>query len=108
MESLAWELYHQKAGLPSWSWTGWKGRVEYNYWLDKLEAYKEDMESKWSEHAATSELAVHMRDRLRKIQDDEAFISTKNVYEGTGGQALKVSSALVSFRGKMVRKQGSA
>jgi hypothetical protein len=109
--ALLWKAWHgnsisRRNGFPSWSWTGWKGRAEYSYWLDELDAYRYMMEDKWKEHAATLKSAFSWRNQLREIQGEEAFAHTKDLHEGIGGQTLKISSTLIQFNGKVVRKQG--
>jgi hypothetical protein len=103
---MAWELHQQERRFPPWSWTGWKGHTEYSYWLDGLDAYQCMMEGKQRDHAATSNPAFHCRSRLHEIQGEEAFANTKGLHEGVGGQVLEISSTLIQFNGKAVRKQG--
>ncbi|OAL18020.1 hypothetical protein AYO22_11036 [Fonsecaea multimorphosa] len=45
--ALLWKPQHyacpmRRAGFHSWSWTGWKGRIEYSYCLDDWDGYQEE------------------------------------------------------------------
>ena len=109
-KSLLWKAWHEcfitrRPGFPSWSWLGWVGRTEYNYWLDELDGYKSLIEDKWRKNFGTKENSIdHTRPEIHDLLPQEAFIDIKGVYEGDGGQVVKISSNLALFNGKIIRK----
>lgn len=116
IKALAWKAHQddcvvRRPGFPSWSWLGWKGRIEYAYWMTEVEDFEEEAEAKRvdrlnSERSPPVPNSAQSAAASLIIYSKEAFVETKQLMEDPSSHALRVSSAVARFRLRMVRKQG--
>jgi hypothetical protein len=111
--ALLWQpdQYHclqRRAAFPSWSWLGWVGRINYGYWMEEMEDYSKEAETRASENNEKNNIQYHrpIADSLFRHdvrQNDEAAIHIKRTTESEATQVLTISSTIARFDMKLVR-----
>lgn len=112
--ALLWqpEQYHclqRRTGFPSWSWLGWVGRINYDYWMEEMEDYSKEAEARASDNKEKNNIQYHrpVADSLFRHdvrQNDEAAIHIKRTTETEATQVLVISSTIARFDMKLVRR----
>ena len=119
--AVLWRPHHEncvreRSGFPSWSWVGWRGHIEYSYWLDEMDSYAKEIEiERFRLGPKALEIECNIDDLIRisakldkrspVLQNDEAFLQTKGMSE-TSGYTLRVSSTIARFKLHRVRQRG--
>jgi hypothetical protein len=98
----------RRATFPSWSWLGWVGRINYCYWMEEIEDYSKEAETRASENHEKNNIQYHrpIADSLFRHdvrQNDEAAIHIKRTTENEATKVLKISSTIARFDMKLVR-----
>lgn len=105
--ALIWVPHYQhiparRLGFPSWSWTGWLGRIEYAYWVGDMPDYLyEDS----GENTPPSKRRRMQPFDLELLDRDSARIKS---YPSKGGHPpiLQVDTTVTRFKLKLVRRDG--
>jgi hypothetical protein len=114
LRALNWRAHHKhrirrRPGFPSWSWTGWVGRMEYSYWVGDMDAYKDldkplfagmPRNRKRKRGDSSIESGLHAQNKFATILD---FPKTD---DGTK-PILRVCSTVIEVKLKLVRRQGT-
>ena len=102
--ALLWKSHHEcmlirREHFPSWSWTGWIGRIEHHYCLDDLTQYMENGQTERRKHLAKK--ARYWTPQEQSVmENEEAFITVD------GHSTLRISSQAATVNVSRVRSKG--
>ena len=95
----------RRAGFPSWSWTGWVGRIEYQYWVGDMAGY---VDQDPREHMPSQSLNLK-RKRLQTPGIDSYHMERAKVLEvpsETRAASLELETTSAKFKMRLMRRHG--
>lgn len=94
----------RRSGFPSWSWTGWTGRIEYAYWVGDMADYlKEDSDEQTHEYGPPPKRKrLHLLE-TKKAHADRARVISHPTEEGQV-PSLQIETTVAKFKLQLVRR----
>ena len=109
LRALIWVPHSQntltrRLGFPSWSWTGWTGRIEYAYWVNDMAAYlAEDPAQQIHQHGPSLK-----RKRLQLAEARMSHLERAKVVSHPRSEShspvLRIKTTVAKFKLKLVRR----
>jgi hypothetical protein len=98
----------RRPNFPSWGWAGWKGRIEYNYWIKDWHLYRhlteqgdQRPEKRWANKRRQC-MGLHWL-----LEQETATIFSCPTIEDDSKPIRRISSFVARFRLPKVRPQGA-
>ncbi|KAG8531718.1 uncharacterized protein KY384_003350 [Bacidia gigantensis] len=93
----------RRSGFPSWSWTGWKGRIEYLYWVGDMAAYV-DEDPRLQKNAPGS---ILKRKRTEPLETYLNYAQRAQLLTcGVTNRSLMIETTSTKFKLRLVRRDG--
>lgn len=109
LRALIWVPHSQntltrRLGFPSWSWTGWTGRIEYAYWVNDMAAYlAEDPAQQIHQHGPSLKRKRMQLAETRKTHPERAKVMSHPTGE-SHFPILQIKTTVAKFKLKLVRR----
>ncbi len=109
LRALIWVSYSQntltrRLGFPSWSWTGWTGRIEYAYWVGDMAAYlAEDPAQQIHQHGPSLKRKRMLLTETRITHPERARVMSHPTRE-SHSLVLQLKTTVAKFKLKLVRR----
>ena len=94
----------RRHGFPSWSWTGWTGRIEYAYWVSDMADYLNgDTTQRTHEHRPPSKRKRTHLPETRKTHPERASVRSHPTNE-SDIPILRIETTVAKFKVHLVRR----
>ena len=109
LRALIWVSHSQntltrRSGFPSWSWTGWTGRIEYAYWVGDMAAYlAEDPAQQIHQHGPSLKRKRMLLTETRITHPERARVMSHPTRDGHS-LVLQLKTTVAKFELKLVRR----
>lgn len=109
LRALIWVPHSQntltrRLGFPSWSWTGWTGRIEYNYWVGDMAAYlAEDPTQQIHQHGPKLKRKRMQLTETRITHRERARVMSYPTRENHS-LVIQLNTTVAKFKLKLVRR----
>ena len=111
LRALVWVPHHahvlaRRRGFPSWSWTGWTGRIEYQYWVGDMAAYvDEDPRKQLLTQSSTLKRKRFQHPETKYSHLERARVIRFPIAE-THTPSLTLEMTTTKFKLRLVRRDG--
>ena len=109
LRALIWVPHSQntltrRLGFPSWSWTGWTGRMEYAYWVGDMAAYlAEDPAQQIRQHGPSLKRKRMQLTETRITHPERARVMSHPTRE-SHSSVLQIKTTVAKFKLQLVRR----
>ena len=94
----------RRLGFPSWSWTGWTGRIEYPYWVGDMASYLGGDPAQQVYQRAPSLKRKRLRLAESRINHPERAEVVSHPTSESHSPVLQIKTTVAKFKLKLVRR----
>lgn len=110
LRALIWMPHHgnvitRNSGFPSWSWTGWQGRIEYAYWVGDMAAYLQEEPDEQAHRQGPPSKRRRMPFLEAKLTHPERAVLLNHPHPSQP-PTLKLKTTIAKFKLRRVRQDG--
>lgn len=111
LRALVWMPHHRNvitrhSGFPSWSWTGWQGRIEYAYWVGDMAAYLQEEPDEQAHRQGPPSKRRRMPFLEAKLTHPERAALINHPSDESQLPVLKLQTTVGKFKLRRVRQDG--
>ena len=109
LRALIWVPHSQNTlirrwGFPSWSWTGWTGRIEYGYWVGDMAAYLAEYPAQRIDQQGSLLKRKRMHPTETSISHPERARVMSHPTRESRSLVLQIKTTVAKFKLKLVRR----